>query len=109
MATAASAARAISPEQGEPAAGDASAAREVQASSLAAGITAVVGRKRLTIENWREADVTSAQFGRVSPLVGPVPMAGDDWARAFLAVELKAHMPESIRELFDIARGAMLY
>lgn len=36
-------------------------------------------------------------------------MDGDDWARAFLAVELKSHVPEEIRELFDVARGAMLY
>lgn len=36
-------------------------------------------------------------------------MTGDDWARAFLAVELKDHVPERIRDLFAVARGALLY
>jgi Domain of unknown function (DUF4145) len=67
--------------------------------------------RELTPENWREPDPTNKAFGRMSPVlgVGPRSMRGDDWARAFLAVELKQHVPHEIRELFEVARGAMLY
>jgi hypothetical protein len=67
--------------------------------------------RELTLENWTEPDPTNKVFGRMSPVlgVGPRSMSGDDWARAFLAVELKQHVPNEIRELFDVARGAMLY
>lgn len=36
-------------------------------------------------------------------------MDGDDWARAFLAVEVKPHASEAVRELFAVARGAAVY
>jgi hypothetical protein len=65
--------------------------------------------KRLTIENWAEPDPVNAHFARLSPVVGPVPMTGDAWARAFLAVELSPGVPDEIRDLFEAARGAMLY
>jgi hypothetical protein len=68
-----------------------------------------VGGKQLSLDNWTEPDATSAQFGQLSPLIGPRPMDGQDWARAFLAVELKPHVPESVRELFAVARGVLLY
>jgi hypothetical protein len=65
--------------------------------------------KQLTLENWTEPDPTSAQFGQLSPVIGPRPMDGQDWAGAFLAVELKPHVPEEVRGLFDVARGTLLY
>jgi hypothetical protein len=65
--------------------------------------------KHLTLANWREPDPVNAAFMRLSPVVGPRRMTGDDWAREFLAVELKPHVPEHIRDLFAVARGAMLY
>lgn len=67
--------------------------------------------RELTLENWTEPDPTNKAFGRMSPVVGvgPRSMSGDDWARAFLSVELKQHIPHEIRELFEVARGAMLY
>src|SRR4051794_24132114 len=70
---------------------------------------APVSFKRLSPGNWREADPVSTQFWRNSRLVGPIAMDGHDWARTFLAVELKGHVPESIRDLFDVARGALVY
>jgi hypothetical protein len=36
-------------------------------------------------------------------------MGQNDWARDFLSVELSAEVPSEIRDLFAIARGAMLY
>lgn len=68
-----------------------------------------MGFKQLTPANWTKPDPTSEPFGRVSPLVGPVRATGQDWARSFLAVELKEHVAEDVRELFAVARGAMLY
>jgi Domain of unknown function (DUF4145) len=67
--------------------------------------------KELTLANWSAPDPANKAFGRFSPVVGvgPRSMSGDDWARSFLAVELKEHVPEEIRELFAVARGAMLY
>jgi hypothetical protein len=68
-----------------------------------------LGFKRLTLENWTEADPVNKNFARLSPLVGPVEMGQDDWAQNFLAVELSEDVPLEIRDLFAIARGAMLY
>lgn len=67
--------------------------------------------KELTLTNWSAPDPINKAFGRFSPIVGvgPRSMSGDDWARNFLAVELKEHVPQEIRELFAVARGAMLY
>jgi hypothetical protein len=57
-----------------------------------------------------EPDPTSTQFGRESRVLGAVvSMDGDDWARQFLAVEVKEHVPDEVRELFAVARGAALY
>jgi hypothetical protein len=68
-----------------------------------------LGFKALILENWTEADPVNKNFGRFSPLVGPVTMGQGDWARDFLSVELSANVPAEIRDLFTVARGAMLY
>jgi hypothetical protein len=65
--------------------------------------------KPLTLASWKEPDPVNAVFGRFDRVTGPRQMTGEDWAREFLAVELKEHVPEHIRELFAVARGAMLY
>lgn len=68
------------------------------------------GFKKLSVENWRQADITNENFMRRSELTGELlAMGEDDWARQFLAVELKGHVPVEIRDLFDVARGAMIY
>lgn len=36
-------------------------------------------------------------------------MEGGDWAREFLAVSLGERVPSEVVELFEVARGAMLY
>lgn len=66
--------------------------------------------KDLTPANWTQPDPTSTQFGRQSVLLDePLQMDGDDWARAFLALELKQHVPDETRELFSVARAAAVY
>jgi len=68
-----------------------------------------LGFKSLTLENWTEADPVNRHFARLSPLAGPVSMGQNDWARNFLSVELSETVPAEIRDLFAVARGAMLY
>jgi hypothetical protein len=71
---------------------------------------APLGIKRLTLTNWTEADPTNHNFARYSPfLEGMVPMDSGDWARLFLAFELEDHVPVEVRDLFEVARGAILY
>jgi len=67
--------------------------------------------RELTLANWSTPDPANDVFARMSPVagVGPRRMSGDDWARAFLGVDLKEHVPREVRELFAVARGAMLY
>jgi hypothetical protein len=65
--------------------------------------------KSLDMDNWKEPDPTSMLFSRVSPLVGVTEMREQDWAREILSVEVAAHVPEDVRELFAVARGALLY
>lgn len=65
--------------------------------------------KALTPSNWKDADPTSTQFARDSPLVGVVPLTEADWTHRLLSVDLKEHVPEAIRDLFVIARGVTLY
>jgi hypothetical protein len=65
--------------------------------------------KELTLANWNEPDPANAVFGRFSRIVGPREMAGQDWAREFLSVELARQVPEHVSELFAVARGALLY
>lgn len=69
----------------------------------------MAGFKKLTAGNWTEPDPASQMFGRVSALAGPVQMREQDWARAFLAVDLAEQVPDEIRDLFVVARGALLY
>jgi hypothetical protein len=65
--------------------------------------------KRLTADDWDQPDETSRIFVRVSPVAGVVKMDGNDWARAFLAVELRDSVPSEVRDLFAVARGVLLY
>src|SRR4051794_15962269 len=53
--------------------------------------------KKLTRENWLERDPTNEAFHRIDFEAGVArPLAGDDWADAFLAIELSAKVPDEI-------------
>ena len=68
------------------------------------------GIKVLTLANWTEPDPANEHFVRWSPVLrGMVPMDKGDWARLFLGINLADHVPPEIRELFDVARGTILY
>src|SRR2546423_7399041 len=69
-----------------------------------------LGIKALTIENWLQPDPTSTIFVQLSHSDGSVsPMSGEDWAAQFLTPSLAATVPEELRKLFEVARGAMAY
>lgn len=68
------------------------------------------GRKVLTTANFLEPDKTSTILVDVMRATGEVrhPTALD-WAERFLAVSLDDEVPHEIQDLFEAARGAMLY
>ena len=68
------------------------------------------GIKTLTTENWLQPDPTSTIFVRLSHADGSVsPMSGEDWVAQFLAPSLDDNVPEEVRRLFEVARGALAY
>jgi hypothetical protein len=69
----------------------------------------MLGIKQLTSENWREPDPTNAAFGEINWHTGEQrPIAGDTWAGHFLSVELSDRVPEDVRTMWAVARGALL-
>lgn len=66
--------------------------------------------KELTTENWLEPDETLQAFGRLSLITGQVhTITADDFASAFLAIELSDYVPDDIVAMFKVARGTLLY
>lgn len=68
--------------------------------------------KQLTTRNWGELDPTIASgiFVRLSLRDGAVdPLSAEDWVRQALVPQLAPHVPEAVREMFEIARGAIVY
>jgi len=56
--------------------------------------------KQLTSENWKTGD---------DIFHWPQPIAEDKWVRACLNPQLKPIVPQEIRDLFEVARGSMIY
>lgn len=66
--------------------------------------------KKLSRDNWREPDPILRHFVGVSRSSGSVKqLTGDDWADAFLAVQLAGSVPLDVLDLFEVARGVCLY
>lgn len=61
--------------------------------------------KKLTITNWHEPEEISKLFVDMSGR----SMTGDDWASHILKPVLSGSVPDDVKELFEVARGAMLY
>ena len=67
------------------------------------------GAKILSAENWQKPDPVTASFVSVDWGTGvATAMDGNAFASAFLDVELDC-APAGLREMFDVARGAMVY
>ncbi len=66
--------------------------------------------KRLTVENWLDSDPTVAIFaGRLLPDGTNQPYSGDDWLRDILVPSLSEKVPLEVVELYEVARGALVY
>lgn len=57
------------------------------------------GMKKLSLQNWREADVPRSFPGLTEEL----------WVEEVLAPQLSSSVPEDVLRLFEIARGSILY
>jgi hypothetical protein len=69
-----------------------------------------MGFKDLTPDNWLQPDPASEIFARFEPTVGRmVQMTGQEWTEVILAVEVTPAAPDEVRDLFAVARGAMVY
>lgn len=67
------------------------------------------GIKRLTVDNWLEADFASTSFATVTPEGTIIPTTADAWIRLIVQPKLDISVPQDIRDLFEVARGAMAY
>lgn len=68
--------------------------------------------KRLNLDNWTEIDpvIASGAFVRLSLVDGSVEkVTSRDWVERSLRPQLSPQVPEAVRDLFEIARGAFLY
>ncbi len=68
--------------------------------------------KQLTEDNWFHEDPTIRAFVKINPKPGSVafqPYTKEDWVRRILAPKLLEIVPEDVKNLVEVARGAMLY
>lgn len=68
------------------------------------------GFKQLTPDNWLEPDHSSALVEAVQQKTGETAgLEGHHWLEEILYLELAESVPEEVRALFEVARGAMVY
>jgi len=68
--------------------------------------------KTITKDNWLDVDsiIASGVFARFSMTDASVqPLTASDWVERFLSPKLSTNVPGDVRELFEVARSAMLY
>lgn len=66
--------------------------------------------KRLDLTNWLERDPVHDAFGEFNIHTGARrPMTAERWAEHILSVHLAPDVPQPVRELWEIARGVLLY
>src|SRR4051794_1449941 len=69
-----------------------------------------LGIKTITGENWLKPDPTSTIFAQISASDESVSsISGDDWVKLFLGPSLAVSVPNEVRKLFEVARGALVY
>lgn len=67
--------------------------------------TEKLGFKKLSRENWRVADPVWGLFYHPEAVADPLdPLVAD-----FLAVHLDCNVPLQIAQMFEVARGALVY
>ena len=68
------------------------------------------GHKRITLKNWMLPDPASAALAMVSRLDGSArPITPEDYVAPALQPQLYATVPEDVRDLYEVARGALAY
>lgn len=65
--------------------------------------------KRLSRNNWREEEPHLQHYVRVQADGTEHKPTADDWVDDILRPELSSAVPEDIRNLFEVAQGAMCY
>jgi hypothetical protein len=68
------------------------------------------GVKHLTTGNWLEPDPICLKFVEVNLATAASRQpTGDGWAERFLAVDLAPTVPSEVRDMWEAARGLLLY
>ncbi|MGP0100679.1 MAG: hypothetical protein ACLPUT_03535 [Solirubrobacteraceae bacterium] len=68
------------------------------------------GVKHLTTGNWLEPDPICLKFVEVNlATAARRPPTGEGWAERFLAVDLAPAVPSEVRDMWEAARGLLLY
>lgn len=68
------------------------------------------GVKHLTTGNWLDPDPICLKFVNLNLATGEhSPPTGESWADEFLAVELAPLVPGQVRDMWEAARGLLLY
>ena len=65
--------------------------------------------KKLSTENWLTPEDIMEAFVRLTPSGEFQSMSGDDWVAAIARPTLVEPVPEDVRVLFEVARGALVY
>lgn len=61
--------------------------------------------KNITIDNWLEPEDVAKLFVEMNG----ISMSGHDWANHILKPALAGNVSNDVKEMFEVARGAMLY
>jgi hypothetical protein len=70
----------------------------------------MLGFKKLTPENWLEAEEIMSVFVRLSLTDGSTSnITGEEWAARFLKPQLTPSVPIEVFKLFEVARGSIAY
>ena len=65
--------------------------------------------KQLSVRNWLEPDAAVKFFVGASADGCTHELVGADWLEEVLDPKVEQQVPQEIRELFEVARGAMAY
>jgi hypothetical protein len=68
------------------------------------------GVKHLTVENWLQPDPICLKFGELNIATGEQRSpTGERWAAQILSIDLAATVPSGVRDMWEAARGLLLY
>lgn len=65
--------------------------------------------KQLSLDNWLTRDPTGQHIVAFAADGSTKALSELDWAEAFLAIELADDVPAEVRDLFEVAQGALCY